>query len=194
MAFNKAKAVQEAEKYVSQGKTALAIKQYLQIVEKDPADLSLYNTIGDLYVREKNVGGALKYFNKVADAWVQDGFPVRAIAIYKKISKLDPSAVDALAKLGELYAGQGLTREAREQYTLVVDFYRKKNQGDKALDFLRKIVRLDPENNSLRLRVAQYLEQLGRKDDAAKAYLETAEAASQQNDHPALELALKRAA
>ena len=84
MAFNKAKALQEAEKYVTHGKISQAIKQYQQILEKDPADLTLLNTVGDLCVRDKNVSEALKYFTKLAESFSQEGFTVKAIAIYKK--------------------------------------------------------------------------------------------------------------
>src|ERR1700674_3947315 len=116
MAFNKAKALQEAEKLVSQGKTSQAIKQYLQILENEPFDLALLNTIGDLYVREKNLNAALKQFTKLAELYVQEGFTLKAIAIYKKVTKIDRNSVEPLLKLAELYMVQGLQREAREQF------------------------------------------------------------------------------
>lgn len=193
MAFNKAKALQEAEKSVSQGKISQAIKQYLQVVEKDPSDLTLLNTIGDLYVRDKNVAEGLKHFQKLAESFTQEGFTVKAIAIYKKISKLDTNTVDPLIKLAELYMVQGLGREAREQYAQAVEFYKKKNQNDKALEVFRKIVQLDPENAVFRTRLAQFCEQLGRKADAAQAYLEAGEVALRHGDAAAAEPALKKA-
>src|SRR5258708_19655383 len=133
MAFNKAKALQEAEKSVSQGKTAQAIKQYLVVFEKEPTDLALLNTVGDLYVRDKNMPEALKYFHKLADSYTQEGFTVKAIAIYKKISKLDPSGVDVLLKMAELYTVQGLARQAPEQYTHPLPHHQNKNQTHKPL-------------------------------------------------------------
>src|SRR5712664_1277633 len=116
MAFNKARALQEAQKLVSQGKVPLAIRQYLEIIENEPSDLILLNTVGDLCIREKNLSEALNYFNRLADAYVREGFTLKAIAIHKKISKLASGAVEPLLKLAELYTQQGLTREAREQY------------------------------------------------------------------------------
>jgi len=55
MAFNKAKALKEAHKYVTHGKIARAIKQYQWIVEKDPGDLTLLNVIGELYAQDNNI-------------------------------------------------------------------------------------------------------------------------------------------
>jgi tetratricopeptide (TPR) repeat protein len=193
MAFIKAKAMQEAEKLANQGKTAQAIKQYSLILEKDPTEVSLLNTIGDLYYRDKNTAEALKCFYRLAEAYVKDGFTVKAIAIYKKISKIDPNSVDPFVKLAELYVLQGLGREAREQYTQAVEIYKKKNQPDKALDVLRKIAALDPENKTSRARLAEFAEQTGRKEEAARAYLELAEVAFRGGDIAGGEPALKKA-
>jgi len=193
MAFHKAKALQEAEKLVSQGKTSQAIKHYLNILENDPADLTLLNTVGDLYVREKNIPEALKQFHKLADSYVQEGFTVKAIAIYKKVAKFDPTGVETLLKLAELYQVQGLGREAREQYAQAVEFYKKKNQTDKALEVLQKIVQLDPENIASRTRLAMFCEEAGRKADAAQAYVEAAARALRRGDPASAEPALKKA-
>lgn len=193
MAFNKAKAVQEAEKLAAQGKVSQAIREYLKIIEKDSTSVDLLNTIGDLYVRDKNIPEALAQFNKLAEAYTRAGFTLKAIAIYKKISKLDTNNAEPLLKLGELYTVQGLGREAREQYAQALDFYRKKNQVDKVLDIFRRVIQLDPENTAHRARLAAYCEEVGRKSDAAQAYVEAAQSALRRGEHAAVEQALKKA-
>jgi tetratricopeptide (TPR) repeat protein len=192
MAFNKAKAMQEAEKLISQGKISQAIKQYTFILEKDPSDASILNNIGDLYYREKNIPEALKNFHKLADSYMKDGFTLKAIAIYKKINKIDPSNVEPLLKLGELYSLQGLSREAREQYGQAVEFFKKKRQPEKALETYQKILALDPGNAAFRARLAEYCEELGRKQDAAKVYFEAAEITVRSGDLGAAEQTLKK--
>ena len=194
MAFKKAKALQEAHKYVTQGKNALAIRQYLSILESDPSDLILLNTIGDLYVRDKNLPEGLKHFYKLADAYVKDGFVVKAIAIYKKIAKIDRNTAEPSLKLAELYQTQGLAREAREQCTNAFEFYRRSNQQEKALEVLHKLARLDLDNPRRHLQVAQYAESIGKEKQAADAYLEAASAAQRQGDALTAESALGSAA
>ena len=166
MAFNKARALQEAESLASQGKISQAIDRYFRILEKDPSELILLNTIGDLYVRDKNVAEGLKQFYRLAEAYVHSGYALKAIAIYKKIVKLEPDSVGPLLKLGELYQAQRMVRETRDLYYQVAEFYKKKKQNDKALETLRKVVQLDPENAGARSRLAAFCEELGRKDDA----------------------------
>jgi tetratricopeptide (TPR) repeat protein len=193
MAFNKARAMQEAEKYVIQGKISQAIKEYKRILDKEPADLTLLNTIGDLYYRQKNTSEALNHFRQLADAYVKEGFTVKAIAIFKKIIKLEANSVDPLIKIAELYTLQGLSREARDHYALAVDFYKKKNQTDKALETFRRIVALDPDNPNYRMRYADFAAQAGKKDEAARSYLDAAEAALRRGDQATAESAVKKA-
>jgi len=194
MAFDKAKALKEAQNYVSQGKTARAIKYYQRIVENDPGDLTLLNVIGDLYAQDNNLPEALKYFYRLADAYTKEGYNVKAIAIYKKISKLDRDSVEPSLRLAELNAAQGLAREAREQYKLAFGFFERTSQRDKALGILRKLCQLEPQSPVLRLKLAQFAEGAGEIREAADAYLETVALAQQHGDTPLAESALNKAA
>jgi tetratricopeptide (TPR) repeat protein len=193
MAFNKAKVLQEAEKLVIQGKISQAIRRYFDIFERDPSELILLNTIGDLYIRDRNVSEGLKQFYRLAEAYVRDGFTLKAIAIYKKIVKLEPDSVDPLLKLADLYQAQRLGRETRELYYQIAECYKKKKQNDKVLETLRKAVQVDVENATARARLAAFCEETGRKDEAMQVYLETAQLALRRGDTGAAQIALKKA-
>src|SRR6476661_1219684 len=88
--FNKQKALSAAEKFVQQGKLPNAIAEYEKVLKADPKDLTVLNTIGDLYARVGNNDQATYYFKKVGDQYAQNGFAVKAIAIYKKLTKIGP--------------------------------------------------------------------------------------------------------
>jgi tetratricopeptide (TPR) repeat protein len=183
MAFNKAKTLQAAEKYLAQGKISHAIEQYQNIFKHDPRDLSLLNTIGDLYIRLGHTAEAMNHFQRLAEAYVTEGFLMRAIAIYKKMAKLDTSQVGVLEKLAELYAVQGLMSEARSQFLQVAETYIKANLVDKALTIFRKMLSQDPDNVSAHLRLAELCERIGKTGDALEAYLRAAERLAQKQDH-----------
>ena len=51
MAFDKAKTLRAAEKYLEVGKIPAAIKEYCKIVESEPEDFTTLNMLGDLYAR-----------------------------------------------------------------------------------------------------------------------------------------------
>src|SRR5579862_1039816 len=194
MAFQKARALQEAEKSVAQGKIAQAIRQYQVILDNDPSDVSLLNTVGDLYIRDRNITEGLRQFRRLAEAYVRGGFNVKAIAIYRKISKVDPNSIETLLKLADLYQLQGLSREAREQYLQVADFFKKRNQPDRVVDVLQKLVQLDPESLNFRNRLGAECEQAGKLEEAALAYLEAAEICLRRADVVGAEPYLKKAA
>ncbi|MGA2459012.1 MAG: tetratricopeptide repeat protein, partial [Terriglobales bacterium] len=51
LGFNKQKVLSAAEKFVQQGKLQNAIAEYEKVLKHDAKDLTVNNTIGDLYAR-----------------------------------------------------------------------------------------------------------------------------------------------
>ncbi|MGH7866962.1 MAG: hypothetical protein ACREP9_04825, partial [Candidatus Dormibacteraceae bacterium] len=191
--FNKAKALEEATKLVSQRKISQAIKHYLVISEHDPSDLSLLNTIGDLCIRDGNTAEALRQFQKLADAYTQEGFLLKAVAIHKKISKLVPNEVEPLLKLAGHYSTLGLGREAREHYLQALALCDRQALNHKALEILRKLVKQEPENLAYRVRLCESCVALGQNGPAAQVYAEIAAIAYKRGELAAVEQPLQRA-
>jgi tetratricopeptide (TPR) repeat protein len=108
MAFEKAKAVKAAEKFLSQGKINAAIKEYRQIVDHDDSDLTTLNMLGDLYTRAGKKEDAEHCFERIAEHYRAQEFNLKAIAMYKKIERLrgrDPEIAHKLADYMRVKAG-----------------------------------------------------------------------------------------
>ncbi|HEV3513246.1 MAG TPA: tetratricopeptide repeat protein [Candidatus Sulfotelmatobacter sp.] len=172
--FNKQKVLASAEKYVQQGKLQNAISEYEKVLKNDPKDLTVNNTVGDLYSRLGETDKATECFKSVGDAYAGQGFTVKAIAMYKKICKLKPS-LESLLKLAELYTQQGLFNDARSQYLQVAEEFLKANELENAVRIFQKILEMDPENSSMRLRLAEVYVRLGKKKDAWQIFTQAAE-------------------
>jgi pilus assembly protein FimV len=172
--FNKQKVLSAAEKYVQQGKIQNAISEYEKVTKADPKDLTVTNTIGDLYSRLGEADKATECFKTVGDAYANQGFTVKAIAMYKKISKLKPS-LESVLKLAELYTQQGLFNDARAQYLQVAEEFLKSGELDNAVRIFQKILEMDPENTNMRVRLAEVYVRLGKKEDAWKIFSAAAE-------------------
>jgi tetratricopeptide (TPR) repeat protein len=164
--FNKAKTLASAEKCVQQGKLSNAIAEYEKIVEKDPKDLTVLNTIGDLYGRLGQGEKAGEYFRKVGDTYASDGFTVKAIAMYKKLTKLNPGAISVVQRLAELYTQQGLYNDARQQYLILADSFIKTNDVANATRIFQKMLEMDPDNTSLQSKLADLYIKSGKKEEA----------------------------
>jgi tetratricopeptide (TPR) repeat protein len=172
--FNKQKVLASAEKYVQQGKLQNAISEYEKVLKNDAKDLTVTNTVGDLYSRLGETDKATGCFKTVGDAYASQGFTVKAIAMYKKICKLQPS-LESLLKLAELYSQQGLFNDARAQYLQVAEEFLKANELDNAVRIFQKILEMDPENSTMRVRLAEVYIRLGKKAEAWQIFSAAAE-------------------
>src|SRR5713226_9404140 len=173
--FNKAKVLASAEKFVQQGKLTNAITEYEKIVKEDPKDLTVLNTIGDLYGRVGQNDRAALAFKRVGDAYANEGFTVKAIAMYKKLTKLTPGVTEAIVKLAELYTQQGLYNDARQQYVQVADSHMRGGDTEAAARIFQKILELDPENTAMQSKLADLYTKLGKKEDARNIFWNAAQ-------------------
>ena len=174
MAFNKAKAMESALKALNQGKVAQAIQEYQAILRADPKDQVVLMTIGDLFARQSNMPQAVEYFERLAQLYLNDGFNSKAIAIYKKISKLAPNETQPLEKLANLYVQQGILSEARPIFLQLAEAHLKANQTAKAVEVLRRLLEVEPDNPRVQRRLAELYMAMGQKKEAAQTYVQFA--------------------
>jgi tetratricopeptide (TPR) repeat protein len=172
--FKKQKVLSAAEKCVQQGKLQHAISEYEKILKKDANDLTVLNTVGDLYARLGENGKAAECFKSVGDAYASQGFTVKAIAIYKKLSKMKPST-ECVLRLAELYTQQGLFNDARAQYLQVAEEFLKSGQLEQAVRIFEKTLEMDPENVHMRKRLADVYIRLGKQAEALQILTAAAE-------------------
>jgi pilus assembly protein FimV len=159
MAPTREQVVQAAEKYVARGKIEPAIREYRKLLADHPNDINTLNRIGDLYARIQRIDEAVDFFTQIAEQYSAEGFFVKAIAIYKKIIKLDPSRLEVYEQLAELYHKQGLVNEARTQYQVLADYYVKHQNAASAIAIYQKMVELEPENPTYHVKLAEIYHQ-----------------------------------
>src|ERR1700730_5188514 len=172
--FNKQKVLSTAEKFVQQGKLPNAITEYEKVLKADPEDLTVMNTVGALCSRLGNGEKAVECFKSVGDAYASQGFTVKAIAMYRKLSKLKASLEGAL-RLAELYTQQGLFNDARSQYMQVADEFLREGQLEQAVRIFQKTLEMDPENVAMRTRLAEVYVRVGKKTEAWQIFSAAAE-------------------
>jgi tetratricopeptide (TPR) repeat protein len=183
MGFDKAKVLRAAEKYLAQGKIPAAIAEYRQIVENDADDFMALNVLGDLYSRANQTGEAVACFKSIAEHYREQGFILKAVAMYKKIERLQPGSPEIANQLAALYEAQGLLVEARAQYTIVADAYARAGQSQKSLEVLRRIADLDPENVEIRRRLAEGYARENFQTDAAEAFIKVGDLLLARGQH-----------
>ncbi len=172
MAFDKVKTLRAAEKNLELGKIPAAVKEYCKIVEDDPNDFTTLNMLGDLYVRVGNPPAAVACFRRIADHYRDQDFALKAIAMFKKIDRLQPHDTEISTHLADLYAQQDLVVEARAHYLAVANAHNKAGATQAGLEVLRKIADLDSQNTDLRIKLAEGYFKEGMTPEAAAAFTE----------------------
>jgi tetratricopeptide (TPR) repeat protein len=170
MSFDKVKTLRAAEKYLESGKIPAAVKEYCKIVENDPDDFTTVNMLGDLYARMGNQSEAIACFRRIADHYRESDFALKAIAMFKKIDRLQPNNTEVSTHLADLYAQQDLVVEARAHYLAVANAHDQAGATQDGLEVLRKIADLDSQNTDLRIKLAEGYFKEGMRNEAAEAF------------------------
>ena len=170
MAFNKEKVMDAARKYVEKNQLDKAVKEYLRVVQEDPKDVRVWLKIGDLYAKKGSKQDATETYLKVARFYQDQGFYLKAVAVYKQILKLDPRLVDVNLKLAELYKQLGLLSDAMQHFEQVAGHFHREGNTKDALATVRQLVDLDPENIATRIKLAELYSKEGLLEEACKEF------------------------
>lgn len=170
--IDRLKIIEQAEKYVRLGKLKEAIQEYEKLIEDDPSDVSINNIVGDLYVRLGQYDKAIKAFERVANEYEKKSLYSQALAIIKKICRLNPPSPSYYIKMADLSARQGFIADAKQEYLRLAEkFLREKNVED-AISLYEKVVKLDREDFNIRMQLAALYKLDGRTERAVEELLE----------------------
>lgn len=155
VAINKNKINDNALKYIQKGQIKKAIKEYEKILAEDPGDVRTLLKKGDLLVRVGDRNQAVETYLVVANAYSQQGFHLKAVAVFKQILKIDDARIDVNLRLAEEYQNLGIIGDAMSHLQLVAAYYDQQGMVRESLDILRRIVELDPDNIASRIKLAE---------------------------------------
>ena len=146
MPLDREKTFANAERLLKQGKTSLALDECRRLAEDAPKDLLMLNRLGDFLARSQRGADAIVYYEMIAEQFTASGFYPKAIAILKKIVKVDPSHLAAVVRLGELNLKQKLPGEARTWLLQAAEEYLRRREFGKAREVYEKLVAAEPDN------------------------------------------------
>jgi len=171
-----------AEKYVKKGKLTDAISEYKKLLTGDTQEVNVRNIISTLYLKMNQKSRALDELAQVAGHYEERGLYSQAMAVYKKISKLNPKDTEAAMKLGDLYSRQGFPSEAKAEYLKVGKDLMRNNQTKRAVFLYEKLKKIDKKDPEARLALADLYTREGSTDQAVDELNEAAELKISSND------------
>jgi len=186
-----------------------AIEVYLKAIQQAESgaettpDLSLYNRVGDLYLKINDTAEAVRSYERAVDLYADQGFFNNAIALCGKILRVNPGRTQTYLKLSQLHARKNVVIESKrnlieflermnalgqlDQAFMAVKLFADQFSGSQEIrsmlvELLRATSREDEAREQLE-KMAEDLEAMGDKAGARKARERLSTAASEAAEH-----------
>lgn len=159
MAIDREKVTRTALRFTQKGQFLKAIAEYKKLLSLDPRDIRTRLKLLDLYGRAGKKSEAIAECADVAESYADQGFYLKAIAVYKQALRIDPENPSLYQDMGEMYVKQGLVGDALGAYKKGVEVLRGLGRGEEAEELLVRMEEMAPENAAIKIHLAElYLE------------------------------------
>jgi tetratricopeptide (TPR) repeat protein len=184
----------KAAELLQKGRYDDAIAQYRQLIatskKKNPAILNL---IGDIHVKQAAPDAAFESYLEASRLYAEESLFHNAIAVGKKILRLDREQTEVYGILGNLYARQGL---GMDSIKFLQEYARRKEERDEyaaALAAFAEGCDILEDSPEIRIAYGAMLEKVGRHEDAATCYRKASEIFASKGQRAAAETWARRA-
>ena len=149
--------------------------EYERLLGLEPINPYAYILLGDLAVRMGMRNEALKRYSHGVDAYETQHLYRNAIAVLKKVQRLDPTQINNLRRIADLYAKEGLVAESVAHY-LDYATRRLQSEGGKqaSLEVLEIVSQLGSANSEVAVRISDLFLKVGDPDGAARELVRVA--------------------
>ena len=134
MAIDQNKIKKAAQKAVDRGQYDKAIHLLQKLIGRNTRDTRTLLKIGDLQRRKGDDRDAAKTLREVGEIYTEQGFFLKAVAVYKQVLKLTPNDIDVKLRLAEMYERLELVTEALATYEETVTLYARDGNVVKVLE------------------------------------------------------------
>jgi len=144
-----------------------AIEAWLEALKAQDADgepnpdLSIFNRIGDLYLKVKDPAQAADYYDRAVDKYAELGFHNNAIAMCNKVLRNAPARQTTYLKLAKLYAAKGFMAEAKQNFLEYAERMQKAGKIQQAFAALKELADISAESAHLRELLEEHLRMYG---------------------------------
>ncbi len=172
---NVAKLKKRAAEYELKKQFDKALAVYVELLQDfeqhtDELDVALFNRVGDILLRQGNVADAVDYYEKAVDHYAEGGFFNNAIALCNKILRQSPGRASIYYKLGKISAQKGFNKDAKQNFLEYADRMQKSGRIDEAFRALTEFADLCPDQDDIRLMLAEQLSKADRKAEAVEQF------------------------
>ncbi len=158
-----------------------AIEVYLKAIQQAESgtestpDLSLYNRVGDLYLKINDTTEAVRSYERAVDLYADQGFFNNAIALCGKILRVNPGRTQTYLKLSQLHARKNVVIESKRN---LIEFLERMNalgQLDQAFQAVKLFADQFSGSQEIRSMLVELLRATSREDEAREQLEKMAE-------------------
>lgn len=161
---------QMAESVSAQGNHLEAERLYREILAYQPADAEIRLRLSQEIAAQGETERAREGMLVLAGRFHRERNATSAADIYTRMLEVDPHDLNARYKLGTLWAEQGQTAQALEQFAELAKVYLEQNLPEVAQKVLNKILELDPKDMEHRRQAIRLLIRNLRFEEATEHY------------------------
>ena len=134
MLIKKDKHLAAAQKFLERGQEERALEEFARVVQEDPNDTRTWLKMAEIHARRGALEQARDIYLRTAEIYVEQGFPRKAVTVYKSVLKLTPGLPHVRERLAETYRQQGMVADALRELELAADELQARGQdrGDAA--------------------------------------------------------------
>lgn len=182
--MDKTSIFETAGKFTSKGQFDKAAREYQRVLDKDPDDVRALQKLAELHQRCSRPVEAADLLLRVARIYSNQGFFLKAVAVYKQVLKVG-DRVDVRLDLARLYQQLGLVGDAVQQYQTVIAHHEQAGNATEVLSLLKRLLDLDPENVAVQVKLGELYAREGQNGPAVEELrraAETLEKAGREGD------------
>ena len=140
--------------------------QHFETGREAEADLSLYNRVGDLYLKLNDPGNAVQAYERAADLYGEQGFLNNAIALCGKVLRVNPGRVQVYLKLAHLHARKTVVSETKRNLIEYIERMNTLGKLDDAFKQVKTFADQHSGNHDIRMMLVELLRAASRTDEA----------------------------
>jgi tetratricopeptide (TPR) repeat protein len=149
-----------------------AIEVYLKAIQqiesgKDATpDLSLYNRVGDLYLKVGDTASAVRHYERAVELYADQGFFNNAIALCGKILRVNPGRTATYLHLARLHARKNVVIEAKRNLLEYLERMNAQGQLDEAFAAVKAFADQFSGSQDIRVMLVELLRAASRGEEA----------------------------
>lgn len=134
--FSKAR-IEDLDRYIARKDYDRALEAVGRALQNNPKNFNLLLRQAEILTMVGDRQRAIEMYRKLARQYARDGFYAKAIALYKKVLRLDPGQQDVHAELAHLIDEDRRTRRPIEERLSLHRGFRKRGKNEQRLKELR---------------------------------------------------------